>query len=236
MKLVPEEFSTSWGALRSMGEAASDAGFTTRHALAFVILFALGFALGWEIFPSLIVAGKESALFSLLGGIVALGGLLSGFMVTLMLFSGKFEGITDFEIEQVVNIIHRIKLLLYSQAQTLFAAVFSSVFSVIWLCAYAASVSTASQQIVAGTCFGYLFVAVLRSTLVPLQIFEFHESYLATSKTSVIDRHRKRFSQNGRSQLGSGSAHRSEHGADQQRSDLGSHRGGGSGGSQGGEP
>ncbi|QGM06080.1 hypothetical protein [Stenotrophomonas maltophilia] len=192
MKFVPEEFSTSWGVLRSMGDAASDAGFVARHSLAFAVCFIAGFTIGWLVFPGLSSAGKESALFALLGGIIALGGLLSGFMVTLMLFSGRLEGTVELQVEDVLRVIGRIKLLLYSQAQTLFASVLASIFSIVWLCAYAVGHDGLGQRIIAGACFGYLLVAVVRSVLVPLQIFEFHESYLEISKMSVIARTNER--------------------------------------------
>jgi len=192
-KLVPEELSTSWGALRSMGDAVSGFGFRVRQVSFFLVFFGVGFWVGWEIQSGLAVAVKESALFALLGGIIALGGLLAGFMVTLMLFSGRVDGVATMTSEQTRLVIDRVKILLYSQAQTLFASVFAAVFSVGWLCAYAMNTDLLCQRILAATCFGYLLVAVVRCILVPLQIFELHESLLDESLDLVLERERQQF-------------------------------------------
>lgn len=204
IKLVPEELSTSWGALRSMGDAVSGFGFRVRQISSFLVVFGIGCWSGWVIQPGLAVSAKESALFALLGGVIALGGLLAGFMVTLMLFSGRVDGAGTMTSEQTRLVIDRVKILLYSQAQTLFASVFAAVFSVAWLCAYAMSADLLSQRIVAAACFGYLLVAVVRCTLIPLQIFELHESLLDDSLESVLARERQQFAEGvDKGQLGS---------------------------------
>ncbi len=130
-------------------------------------------------------AQRENTLFALLAGVIALGSLLAGFMVTLMLFTGRIEQASALTLEELQAYARRIKFLLSSQAQTLFAAVLSAVFAIVWLCFFALSLDVAAQRIVGAVCFGFTAVALLRCILVPLQIYEIHE---ATLDDAVADR------------------------------------------------
>ncbi len=185
MRLLPEEWTTSWSALRAMGGLSAGIGFSIRHVLAFAAPLAVGSWVGWCVAPAFLSAQRENTLFALLAGVIALGSLLAGFMVTLMLFTGRIENASSLTLEELQAYTQRIKFLLSSQAQTLFAAVLSAVFAIVWLCFFALSMDQFAQRIAAMGCFGFTTVALLRCILVPLQIYEVHE---ATLDDAVADR------------------------------------------------
>ncbi|WP_206862580.1 hypothetical protein [Lysobacter changpingensis] len=185
MRLLPEEWTASWSALRAMGGLTAGAGFSARHLIAFAVPLSVGAWVGWHVAPAFMSAQRENTLFALLAGVIALGSLLAGFMVTLMLFTGRIEQASALTLEELQAYARRIKFLLSSQAQTLFAAVLSAVFAIVWLCFFALSLDVAAQRIVGAVCFGFTAVALLRCILVPLQIYEIHE---ATLDDAVADR------------------------------------------------
>ena len=196
MKFIPEEWTTSWTSLRAMGELTSGRGFSIRHSIWFLIIFAVGAIGGWMVGPAFVLSSSEGVLFALLAGIIALGGLISGFMVTLMLFSGRLENVDGYTLEELQDASLRLKLLLASQAQTLFAGVIGVVFAVVWLCFHALNFDLASQRIAAAFCFAFMLVSVVRFILVPLQIFEIHEAGLdgavEAKRKAEVDRYAKK--------------------------------------------
>ncbi len=185
MRLLPEEWTASWSALRAMGGLTAGVGFSCRHFVALVVPLALGGWVGWCIAPAFAVTQRENTLFALLAGVIALGSLLAGFMVTLMLFTGRIENANALTLEELYAYTERIKFLLSSQAQTLFASVLSAAFAIAWLCFYALQLDELAQRIVGAGCFGFTLVSLLRCVLVPLQIYEIHE---ATLDDAVEDR------------------------------------------------
>ncbi|MEP9827821.1 hypothetical protein, partial [Staphylococcus aureus] len=98
-------------------------------------------------------AERENTLFALLAGVIALGSLLAGFMVTLMLFTGRIENANALTLEELTAYTDRIKFLLSSQAQTLFASVLSAAFAIAWLCFYALQLDEVTQRIAGAGCF-----------------------------------------------------------------------------------
>lgn len=193
MRLLPEEWTASWSALRAMGGLTAGAGFAIRHLVAFGVPLAIGAWVGWCVAPAFSAAGRENTLFALLAGIIALGSLLAGFMVTIMLFTGKLEKTESLTLEELRAYTQRIKFLLSSQAQTLFAAVLSATFSIVWLCFFALSMDAFAQQVAAMGCFGFTAVALLRCVLVPLQIYEIHEASLDDAVADRVKSERDRF-------------------------------------------
>lgn len=178
MRFLPEEWTASWSALRAMGGLTAGAAITVRHFLAFAVPLSIGASIGWFVAPAFAETQNENTLFALLGGIVALGSLLSGFMVTLMLFTGRIENSESLTLEELEAYVDRIKFLLSSQAQTLFASVLGAAFAIAWLCFHALSPDDVAQRIAGAGCFGFTLVALLRCVLVPLQIYEIHEATL----------------------------------------------------------
>lgn len=194
MRLLPEEWTASWSALRAMGGLTPGVGFSVRHFAAFAVPLGLGGAVGWCIAPAFAVAQRENTLFALLAGVIALGSLLAGFMVTLMLFTGRIENSSSLTLEELQAYSDRIKFLLSSQAQTLFASVLSSAFAIAWLCFYALELQEVAQRIAGAGCFGFTFVALLRCVLVPLQIYEIHEASLDDLVDERSEQERAKFS------------------------------------------
>ncbi len=118
-------------------------------------------------------------------------------MVTLMLFTGRIENASALTLEELEAYTDRIKFLLSSQAQTLFASVLSAAFAVAWLCFYALQLDEVAQRIAGAGCFGFTFVALLRCVLVPLQIYEIHEASLDDALSDRREQERAKFKPQG---------------------------------------
>jgi hypothetical protein len=176
-----------------MGGLTAGFGFGVRHVLAFGVPLSVGAWAGWAVAPAFLMPARENTLFALLAGIIALGSLLAGFMVTTMLFTGKIENKETLTLEELRDYSERVKFLLSSQAQTLFAAVLSATFAIAWLVLFALEFDAVAQRITAMGCFGFTAVALLRCVLVPLQIYEVHEAALDDAVEDRLKKEREKY-------------------------------------------
>lgn len=180
--------------LRSMDKTAG------RGPAAFVralVAFALGFAVGAV--PALWFAGPLSATkdsgsaLGIMSALLAFGGLLTGFVASLMLFSGRLENPSRLTFEMAVAYRARLRFLLASQASTLVASLLQCVLAVSWMVLYAIHCAHASLAFLAVVVFGFAGVCVLRMLLLPMQLFELHEEALDAAVSILEEEARARY-------------------------------------------
>jgi len=181
--------------LRSMDQTAgAGAGAYLRALLAYVA----GLAVGG--FPALGFVGKLSLVtdsgtaIGIMSAVLAFGGLLVGFVASLMLFSGRLENPARLTFELAVAYRTRLRFILASQASTLVAALLLCVLAVAWMVLFAISAPAISREVLGVAVFAYAGVCILRMLLLPLQIFELHEESLDSAVEALEEDAKRRYS------------------------------------------
>lgn len=192
-ELMPEEWRTAAGTLKAMNQVAGPLGHSyPRSLVAFMLPFALGAVPAWFGMRVLAVSSETIAM-SVMATLLAFGGLLLGFVVTLMLFTGRLENPARLTYEQTEAYAARLKYLLASQAMTLFAALMLAVLAVVWMVMYAAKLPAISLVIVGMALCGFAGVCVVRMFLLPMQIFELHEESLDAAVEQKLHENQQRY-------------------------------------------
>lgn len=191
---LPGEWRTAAASLRAMNLAAGPLGHSyPRSLVAFLLPFVFGAAPGW--FAASVLAGADATVaVGVMAALLAFGGLLLGFVVTLMLFTGRLADPSRLTYEQAEAFATRLKYLLASQAMTLFAALLLAVVALVWMVLYAARLPVISMAIVGAVLGGFTGVCVVRMFLLPMQIYELHEESLDAAVAQKLDENQKRFS------------------------------------------
>ncbi|WP_254813467.1 hypothetical protein [Xanthomonas campestris] len=169
-----------------------------QYFFAIALLF-LGSVLTWALMPVVPDLAKEgvgSSLLAVAAGALAYAAILIGFVVNLMLFSGKIESPQGYSPEELNLIIPRLRYILYSQMVTLFAAIGLSAMTLLGSLVIAAGVDRIALGPVLFLSGGFAFLCVVRTALLPLQIYELHEtsfsSMAALSKKIAKAKHANR--------------------------------------------
>lgn len=180
-QLIPEEWTSAAQTLGSLNRAAGPVSESyPRSLITFLLPFVLGAIPGWLLMPKLSVAtdAEASLAMNVMAGLLAFGGLVVGFVVTLMLFTGRIDVRPNLSYELLSAYVLRVKYLLASQAMTLFASLVMSSLVVAWMIMRSIGMSSISLVIVGAVLSGFVFVVIFRVFLLPIQIYELHEAWL----------------------------------------------------------
>lgn len=177
--LVPDE-------IQSAAEAASDmlgvvrqtSHFWLKQAFAAFVPLLLGYALGiWLIDTSTLA--KLTAIKDIVAAVLTLASVLAGFMVTLMLFTGRTSGTKVLTADQAPAYVEKIIYLLFSQALTLIVHILCILVCVGWLVVYSVSASSSVTATLFALAAGFLTLSLFRTLLLPFQIYEVHQFELS---------------------------------------------------------
>lgn len=105
--------------------------------------------------------------------LITFSGVIVGFVITAMLFSGRSAFAVGLNLQQVKVYRVKTKYMLLSQANTLFAFIFCLAFCVATLFALKLEASM-TAGIFTATGFAFLFLGGYRTLLLPYQIYEVH--------------------------------------------------------------
>lgn len=185
--LVPDEMQSAFSAAKSMlAEATLTSHFWIKQIFAALVPAALGFYLAWYLTSADINIDYDN-LRSIVYGIMTLVTVLAGFMVTLMLFTGRSASASSLPIDDAQRYVGKVKYLLFSQAATLAAHVLVIVAAIGWLTADIVSSEDIYQRIFFASFSGAFFLSLIRTLLLPFQIYEIHEFEL----NAMIDEKKK---------------------------------------------
>ena len=198
-QLIPEEWTSAARILSSLNRAAGPISESyPRSLITFVLPFAMGAISGMIFMPRLAAAtdAEASLAMAVMGGLLAFGGLVVGFIVTLMLFTGRIDTRSSLTYEVLSAYIARTKYLLASQAMTLFAGLIMSALVIAWMIMRSVGVNEVSLTIVGSVLSGFVIVTLCRVFLLPMQIYELHEAWLADAledkKNETNERYERR--------------------------------------------
>lgn len=173
--LIPDEMQSALSAARSMlREATLTSHFWIKQLFAALVPASIGFYLAWHL-TSPDISLDYANLRSIVYGVMTLVTVLAGFMVTLMLFTGRSASASSLPIEEAQRYVGKVKYLLFSQAATLAAHVLVIVAAIGWLTADIVSSEDIYQRILFASFSGAFFLSLTRTALLPFQIYEIHE-------------------------------------------------------------
>lgn len=194
---VPDEWRTANATLKAMNRVAGPLGSSyPRSLVAFAVPFVLGAVPAAFAMPVLARCDETTAM-AIMAALLAFGGLLVGFVVTLMLFTGRLDNPGRLTYEQTEAYAVRLKYLLASQAMTLFAALILSTLSLVWMAMYAVRLPVPSLVVVGVTLCGFAGVCLMRMFLLPMQIFELHEESLDAAVEQKLQENQQRYRHTG---------------------------------------
>lgn len=174
--LLPDEFqSASSAGARLFSAANRTSHFWLKQFTGLVVPFGIGVAAGSLILDRLIKPEELEDFREVVVGVLTFVSVLAGFMVTLMLFTGRTEGSRSLTARQVPAYIEKVTYLLFSQALTLCVHIASAASSLVWLLFNAVGGQGVAITILFFVTFGLLVLSMVRSLLLPFQIYEVHQ-------------------------------------------------------------
>lgn len=166
---LPDDVRSARSTLRaSIKDAFPYAGAWVRYVFFYLSLFAFGCLLFLGMNSVGVIDVQSSDLWK-----TAVGGLavLSGFMITTMLFTGKVESAKDLSLEELRQFTEKSNHLLISQYCTLATHIAGIALMLVMQTSIQAMTWSASLVPLAG---GFLVTSLFRSLLVPAQVIELH--------------------------------------------------------------
>lgn len=171
-KYLPDEVQSAISTLKlSLASAMPTREALVRSVAFYAWLFCVGSWLGLASWGLGILSLSQSDFWRSAMTVLS---VLTGFMITTMLFTGKADASKSLTFEQLKSFCSKSNYLLVSQFTTLLNHIFCII--MIWLSTAAAQFSGVNIwcDSLLPPLFGFLAVSLLRSVLVPIQIIELH--------------------------------------------------------------
>lgn len=162
--LIPEEVRNAKQISNELKEIANSASSNKAYIGWNFIILAFGCLIGY--------AGSIFIDDNLLNAVIALSGIIVGFTITSMLFSGRSQHITKLTYEQTALYAHKTRYMLMSQINTLFAFLMCLLFCILSMIALKSG--ALEKSIVTAIASGFLTLGCYRVMLLPFQIYEVH--------------------------------------------------------------
>jgi hypothetical protein len=167
---LPDEISAAADTLRrSVADAVTGPGMHVRYFLFYLSLLAVGCWIGLGLYQAGLA---DSSSMNLWQALLTVLSVLSGFMITAMLFTGAADIGKSLSFEQLKTFCQKSNHLLISQLCTL-ASNFIGLLLIGLILAIGPKNWPYTESLVVFA-FGFIFISVFRSLLVPVQIIELH--------------------------------------------------------------
>jgi hypothetical protein len=185
LSFIPDEWISAGRAFRLMWiESARTPHATAKTLIGIAIPFAAG--------ASVQLISKVSVSVDFVQGVLTVVGVLAGFVVTLMLFTGGTSGTEKLNHDQTRRYASKTYYLLFSQTVTLACYLASLVLGSAWLFTNTGATHGTAHAYVAPFLCGSVGLALARTILLPAQIFERHHFAIETTvEMKATEEHEK---------------------------------------------
>lgn len=197
--MLPHDIKSAFATLKNLRAHVGRHQEARTQVLFACALLVVGSLLTWCLIPAVPDVAKDgvgSSLLAVAAGALAYAAILIGFVVNLMLFSGRIENPESYSPEELGIIIPRLRYLLYSQMVTLFAAIGLSAMTLLGSLVVAAGIERLAIGPILFLSGGFAFLCIVRTALLPLQIYELHEasfgSLMGLSRKAAKAKHSQR--------------------------------------------
>jgi hypothetical protein len=163
--LVPEELRNAKKVSDALADVAQMSKSNTSYLVWNFFIFTIGCIIGFFA-ESVVDEGLVNA-------IITFDGVIIGFVITAMLFSGRSQFLSHMNYEQTKIYAARTKYMLMSQINTLFAFLVCLVFSLLSMLAMKNSVML-DKSVLISALAGYFLLGCYRMVLLPFQIYDIH--------------------------------------------------------------
>jgi len=163
--LLPEELRNAQAVNRELASVARASRSNTIYLAFNSFVFCVG--------ASLTLFGTKFVDEGLLNAVIAFSGVIIGFVITSMLFSGRSQFLGKLTLEQAQRYVLKVKYILMSQMNTLFAFLMCLVFSLLSMLAIKTNL-TISKDVAVFFSAGFFFLGCYRMLILPFQIYDIH--------------------------------------------------------------
>jgi len=175
INLIPDEwrsagstYAEAWRVVRGTHRAAF------RHVLGFLLPFGVGGLVGAWTATYLIAIEGDGALH-VARGVLTFAGVLTGFMFTVILFTGRVDQVYSLTYEQARDYRAKVIYLVWSQIVTLTNHLLTAISALALLIALSIGVSSTVIWFLCVMTSAFFAVSFLRTLLLPWQVFEIHQ-------------------------------------------------------------
>lgn len=177
MTMVPHDWRAATQILRTLRwQAREHQEQMAQSIVSFAVPCAFGALAGWVFLPRILAhAGAADTLVAISSGVLAFTAIVSGFVVSLMLQTGRAEPHAALTFEQFQLYTEKLRYLLHSQIATLVACLLLTALLILWCVLLAADANRQAILCMGMLCGGLLSVTMLRMFLLPLQVYDLHD-------------------------------------------------------------
>ncbi|GEM_PF-2420995 len=169
-KFLPDDLLAAVRTIKSAAsEAAPSPGIWLRYSIFYGAVFAIGALAGHLLQRSGVMSSASADGWKMATTLLT---IVTGFMITTMLFTGKVEAAKSLNSVQIERFTKKSNHLLFSQWITLINHI-ASLLGVAVILAIGETQPAFSHWVVCGV-MGLFFLSFLRSMLIPIQIIELH--------------------------------------------------------------
>lgn len=189
--IVPDEFqSGAFAATQMLRMVKQTSHFWLKQAFALVVPVCVGYLIS-HVVISVGATGKAPDFKDFISNCLTISSVLAGFIVTLMLFTGKTDGAKSLTIDQAPIYIQKVTYLLFSQCLSLNIYILCMLCCLAWLCMNGLNTPSEILTQVFKLCCGLMTACVVRTLLLPLQIYEVHQFELQGFYDEKLEEYRK---------------------------------------------
>ncbi|WP_176513486.1 hypothetical protein [Pseudomonas faucium] len=180
--LIPEEVRNAKLIRDELGEIAASGSNNFAYLLWHLVILGIGGALGYF--------GAPFVDDNLLNAVIAFSGVIMGFVITAMLFSGRSQFLTKMTHEQTLLYAHKTRYMLMSQINTLFAFLMCLLFCVLTMISLKVKSGFLNSTALVVLSSGFFGLGCYRVLLLPFQIYDVHSfalnNLIADSEEKVV--------------------------------------------------
>jgi hypothetical protein len=174
--IVPDEVQSASNAAANLFSVASRTShFWLKQFVGLAVPFGLGLALAALVVNRLLKPEEMEDFKQVMVGMLTFVSVLAGFMVTLMLFTGRTDGTKLLSARQARPYVDKVTYLLFAQAVTLALHIGCAAACLVWMLLDAIGAASEAVTWMFYLAFGLLVGSMARSLLLPLQIYELHQ-------------------------------------------------------------
>ncbi|MDE5498217.1 hypothetical protein FG879_20290 [Pseudomonas sp. 4B] len=163
---IPEELVNVWLVVNEFGAVSREAKNQFVSLLVNFVFMLCGGAVGYF----LSISAQDKVLDSLVG----FCGIIIGFVITAMLFSGRNPAADKLKYEQARVYTLKTKFILLSQTQTLIAFLFCAGFCLLAIMVKNSRVGFFDSLMLFSLAMAYFSLGVYRTVFLPFQIYDVH--------------------------------------------------------------
>jgi len=173
-ELIPDEIHSAAEAASEMMDIVRETPYFLIKQISFALLPIVAGALAGWLYISNISFEQLAGIKDVVSSFITIVTVLAGFIVTLMLFTGRSHGAENLSLDDTSTYINKLVFLQFTQILTLIVHVACVLASLGWLLVYACGASTLYINSLFSITTALMALSMVRTILMPFQIFEVH--------------------------------------------------------------